>query len=88
MPLYNILKTGRIRAGLDVWYNYPANEYSRTATQPSSYPFSELDNVVMTPHLAGNNENESRRLKDLADLLNKIAAGKKIPNKVDIKAGY
>jgi len=34
-------------AGLDVWYQYPVPGQTRL---PSSRPFHELDNVVMTPH--------------------------------------
>src|SRR5262249_30628713 len=37
-------------AALDVWYRYPA---SGNATLPANEPFHELDNVLMTPHVAG-----------------------------------
>ncbi len=36
--LYRILRTGRITAGLDVWYNYPGGEMPRSETPPSKYP--------------------------------------------------
>ena len=49
--LYAALARGRLAgAALDVWYRYP------TATGhalPSSAPFNELDNVIMTPHVSG-----------------------------------
>jgi phosphoglycerate dehydrogenase-like enzyme len=87
--LYEELKSGRIAAGLDVWYDYPKDEASRGNTAPSRFPFHELDNVVMTPHLAGHCTETARlRARELADLLNKAAAGEELPNKVDVKRGY
>jgi phosphoglycerate dehydrogenase-like enzyme len=87
--LYNELLSGRIRAGLDVWYNYPREEKERTSTSPSQYPFHKLDNVVMTPHLGGHSdETENLRIKELADMLNRASQGEELPNKVDINRGY
>jgi phosphoglycerate dehydrogenase-like enzyme len=53
--LYEALRDRRIAgAALDVWWRYPE---SRDATaRPSAYPFHELDNVVMTPHVSGRSE--------------------------------
>jgi phosphoglycerate dehydrogenase-like enzyme len=49
--LYQALANKQIAgAALDVWYRYP------TATGPAlpaDYPFHELDNVIMTPHVSG-----------------------------------
>lgn len=88
--LYEALRDGRLyAAGLDVWYNYPADEDSRTVTPPANYPFHELDNVVMSPHRGGaTRETNWLRMSHLAALLNTAAAGEKIPNRVDIQAGY
>ncbi|MFH2103495.1 MAG: 2-hydroxyacid dehydrogenase [Chloroflexota bacterium] len=88
--LYHALKAGHLGgAGLDVWYNYPADEISRAATQPSDYPFHELDNVVMSPHRAGGaNDSEARRMKCLAEMLNIAADGNELPNRVDLGEGY
>jgi phosphoglycerate dehydrogenase-like enzyme len=90
--LYEALKDGTIgAAGLDVWYNYPTDEASRTDTRPSECPFEELDNVVMSPHRAGapnTEETESFRMRELAGLLNAAARGEEIPNRVDLTAGY
>ncbi len=77
------------RAGLDVWYHYPPDEISRTNTPPSEFPFHQLDNVVMTPHLGGHSDaTESLRIAALADLLNKVAHGETLPNPVDPLRGY
>ncbi len=88
--LYNALKEGHLLgAGLDVWYNYPADEDSRSHTPPSDYPFHELDNVVMSPHRSGGTaETESLRMAHVADLLNAAARGEPIPNAVDLEMGY
>jgi phosphoglycerate dehydrogenase-like enzyme len=49
--LYQALADKQIAgAALDVWYRYP------TATGPAlpaDYPFHQLDNVIMTPHVSG-----------------------------------
>ncbi len=89
LALYEELERGRIRAGLDVWYHYPEEKNDRPKTPPSDYPFHELDNVVMTPHLAGHSrDTENLRAESLAELLNLAAEGKPLPNAVDPKRGY
>ncbi len=88
--LYHALRDGVLyAAGLDVWYNYPPDAAGRSHTPPSSYPFLELDNVVMSPHRAGRaTEAQARRVDDLAAMLNAAARGETIPNRVDLDAGY
>jgi phosphoglycerate dehydrogenase-like enzyme len=87
--LYEVLRSGRIRAGLDVWYEYPESEDARTGTRPSSLPFHELHNVVMTPHLAGHSDRtEWLRSRELARLLNLALEGRPLPNEVDLEKGY
>lgn len=49
--LYDALAKDRLAgAALDVWYRYPT---SGGSTAPSSAPFHELNNVIMTPHVSG-----------------------------------
>ena len=87
--LYRALERGQIRAGLDVWYNYPKDEESQVSTPPSQFPFAELNNVVMTPHLAGHTSDiEPRRREELAAILNSLATGTDLPKKVDPLRGY
>ncbi|MEM7116589.1 MAG: 2-hydroxyacid dehydrogenase [Chloroflexota bacterium] len=88
--LYAALRDGALHAaGLDVWYNYPANEAARSHTPPSTFPFHQLDNVVMSPHRAGHSrETQERRMMHLATLLNTAAMGKPMPNQVDVQVGY
>ena len=88
--LYHALRDGTLHAaGLDVWYNYPADEAARSRTPPSAYPFHELDNVVMSPHRAGHfDETETLRMTYLAASLNAAARGEELPDRVNLKAGY
>ncbi len=90
--LYAALRERRIlAAGIDVWYNYPRDETSRTATPPADLPFHELDNVVMSPHRAGAlyaNENDVLRMEHLAASLNAAQRGESIPNRADLDRGY
>jgi len=86
--LYDALLANRIKAGIDVWYEYPKKE-NRNNTNPSKFPFHKLDNVVMTPHLAGHaDDTEKLRLSALAELLNLAAANKILPNRVNLSLGY
>ncbi|MCA9858883.1 MAG: hypothetical protein KC438_04135 [Thermomicrobiales bacterium] len=53
--LYTALRDRTIAgAAIDTWYRYPVDDQP---TPPSAYPFHELSNVVMTPHIAGATEN-------------------------------
>jgi len=76
-------------AGLDTWYAYPGSEDDRTSTPPSSHPFRDLENVVMSPHRAGLvRQTEERRAAALARLLLAIAAGGAVPDRVHLERGY
>lgn len=88
--LYHALREGTLyAAGLDVWYNYPDDKTARSCMPPSTYPFHELDNLVMNPHRAGGSkETGMQRMSHLAALLNAAARGEEMPNRVDLQAGY
>ena len=90
--LYEALRDRRLRAaGLDVWYNYPSSEGTRTHTPPADHPFEELDNVVLSPHRGGAlglDESELRRMDAIAHSLNQAAAGQPMPYPVDPEEGY
>ncbi len=88
--LYNALVDGKLAAaGIDVWYNYPKSEAERTQTMPSQYPLHEMQNVVLSPHRAGwlGSEDDSR-MSMLAAMVNEAAAGRPLPNRVNIALGY
>lgn len=88
--LFEVLKAGRIfAAGLDVWWRYPESREAWANTPPSTLPFHELDNVVLSPHRGGHvKDTELQRMRALAELLNAAARGDALPNRVDLNAGY
>jgi phosphoglycerate dehydrogenase-like enzyme len=65
--LYEALRDGRIAgAVIDTWWRYP-NAVDPTPP-PSSLPFHELGNIVMTPHMSGWTEGTvARRRAVIAD---------------------
>ena len=73
--LWTALKEKRIRgATLDVWYAYPRHD--DLAVPPSKYPFHELDNVWMTPHIAAwTTGMVDRRWSEIARNLDSLARG-------------
>ncbi len=86
--LYAALRSGRLRAGLDVHYAYPADEAARASTAPSKHPLHQLDGVVLSPHRTAHGPHvEAARYGALAELLGRIAAGEE-PARVDVDAGY
>jgi phosphoglycerate dehydrogenase-like enzyme len=88
--LFEALRSGYLAgAGLDVWYNYPTSPESRQDTPPADFPFHELEHVVMSPHRGGSSqEAEVLRMEHLAALLNALARGEEVQNRVDLEAGY
>jgi phosphoglycerate dehydrogenase-like enzyme len=82
--LYTALRDKRIAgAAIDVWYNYPPAGQGR----PGNFPFEELDNLVMTPHVAGWTEGTvSRRVEVMADNIRRVAAGEQPRNLVAVGA--
>jgi phosphoglycerate dehydrogenase-like enzyme len=88
--LFEALRDGRLHgAGLDVWYNYPADVNGRACTLPANFPFHELDNVVMSPHRGGQTLDSDRlRMAHLAQLLNCAARGEVMPNQLALDRGY
>lgn len=90
--LFTALKNGDLHAAaLDVWYQYPKDEASRATTHPSKFPFYELDNVVMAPHVGSalaDEEDLYLRMDDIAEMLNAYATSGEMPNQVDLARGY
>jgi phosphoglycerate dehydrogenase-like enzyme len=77
--LYQALSERTIAgAAIDVWYRYPTGA---ERAQPSEFPFHDLDNVVMTPHIAGWSEGTMRaRMSQIAENLRRLAAGEPLAN--------
>lgn len=79
--LYTTLVERRIAgAALDVWWRYPD---SSGKGEPSSRPFAELDNVVLTPHVSGvTTETFAGRVVDIARNIDRLVAGEPLANVV------
>src|ERR1700681_147072 len=80
--LYEALKDRRIAgAVIDTWYNYPSPNNPNVL--PSKFPFHELPNVVMTPHMSGwTTGTIDRRRQTIADNITRRAAGRPCVNVV------
>ena len=79
--LYEALRGQRIAgAAIDVWYRYPD---AREACRPSTFPFHELPNVIMTPHVAGwTDETFRQRWVAIDENLRRLSAGEPLVNVV------
>jgi phosphoglycerate dehydrogenase-like enzyme len=79
--LYRALHDGWIGgAGLDVWAETPL---------PPDSPYFDLDNVIMTPHMAGVSQGAFQRITDLfCENLRRYLAGEQLLNVVDKQLGY
>jgi phosphoglycerate dehydrogenase-like enzyme len=79
--LYRALRESWIAgAAIDVWYHY-ATPGERRA--PANEPFHELDNIIMTPHVAGWTDGTVRyRWAAIADNLRRLANGEPLQNVV------
>lgn len=83
-PLYRALAERRL-GGLvcDVWYRYPPRPLTGEPVFPSRYPLHELDNVVMTPHMAGYTEGTVRdRFRTVAENIDRLVRGEPLRNQV------
>lgn len=82
--LYEAVRDGVIAgAALDVWWRYPERRGERTS--PSNYPFGELPNVVMTPHVSGRSAGTDRYRRDfIVEQLLRLADGRPLENVVAV----
>jgi phosphoglycerate dehydrogenase-like enzyme len=85
--LYNALKSKRIAgAVIDTWYRYP--KPGEMEIWPSTLPFHELPNLVMTPHMSGWTQGTiRRRQRTIADNVARRARGEPCINVVGAGQG-
>jgi phosphoglycerate dehydrogenase-like enzyme len=78
--LYKALSTKHLGGAIiDTWYQYPTAAEPECA--PSTFDFSMLDNVVMTPHMSGwTSGTVLRRQRTMADNITRLAAGQPLIN--------
>lgn len=68
-------------AVIDTWYVYPSAE--NPGPTPSTRPFQDLDNVVMTPHMSGWTKGMAdRRRATIAENINRLERGDPLVNRV------
>jgi phosphoglycerate dehydrogenase-like enzyme len=84
--LFVALKYNKIRgACVDTWYGYTK---TLEAVKIFSYPFSELKNIIISPHVAFRSDNQqSLRVNAIFEYLENLA-NEIIINKVDLDKGY
>ncbi len=82
--LYEALRDGIIAgAALDVWWRYP--ERREGPAPPSTFPFGELPNVVMTPHVSGRSAGTDRhRRQFIVEQLLRLADGRPLENVIAV----
>ncbi|MBD0413918.1 2-hydroxyacid dehydrogenase [Oryzicola mucosus] len=80
--LFDALREKRIGgAVIDTWYAYPSADAS--TKHPSSLPFHQLDNIVMTPHMSGwTSGTIRRRQKTIAENVSRRLEGSPCMNVV------
>jgi phosphoglycerate dehydrogenase-like enzyme len=85
--LYDALREKRIGgAVIDTWYRYPAP--GETHGVPGNFPFHELTNIVMTPHMSGWTTGTIRRRQEvMADNIRRRVRGEACLNVVRAGAG-
>jgi len=88
--LFDALKEGKITgAAIDVWYNYRPEEDGKGRKYPFSYPFHELENIVLSPHRGASPMDDLKRWDEQIENISRFAKGKKkFLNEVDLEEGY
>nr|MBA3414504.1 phosphoglycerate dehydrogenase [Chloroflexia bacterium] len=79
--LYEALRDGVIAgAAIDTWYRYPE---AAEPLRPSAFPFHELPNAIVTPHIAGWTEGTFRhRWETIGENLRRLGTGEPFLNVV------
>jgi phosphoglycerate dehydrogenase-like enzyme len=88
--LFHALKEKRIlAAALDVWWSYPPFGMIETKLPSSSFPYHELDNLVLSPHRAAYSLNtEKAHIKYTGENILRFIRGERPHHVVDIALGY
>ncbi len=86
---YQALKKKTIfAAGSDVWYNYKPDVDEKGRKYPYSYPFHELDNMLLSPHRGGSPLNDLNRWDECMEILSCFENGRELFNVVNLDREY
>jgi phosphoglycerate dehydrogenase-like enzyme len=87
---YNALAEKKIAgAGIDVWYEYRPEEDDEGRKYPFSFPFHELDNVVLSPHRGASPMDDLKRWDEVVENITRFAKGQdEFINVVNLERGY
>jgi phosphoglycerate dehydrogenase-like enzyme len=92
--LYEGLRDRVLRgACIDTWYRYPDREARAgsgpVVQAPGHYPFAELDNIIMSPHLGGYTEAAAEHSAgEIVENLRRFARDGSLYTEVDLSRGY
>ncbi|NHJ01130.1 MAG: hypothetical protein EAX86_03260 [Candidatus Heimdallarchaeota archaeon] len=76
-------------AGIDVWYNYSPEANNNKKKYPFSYPFYELDNIVLSPHRAASPFSDLERWDEVIENIKRFCRGEtEFLNVVDLDQEY
>lgn len=86
--LYRSLQDGTLGAGgIDVWPNHP--DPPSWEVMPSSLPFRDIANVVMSPHAASHTiEGKRSQLVDAISAVDEFLAGRTPTSAINLSRGY
>ncbi len=88
--LYNALVEKKIAgAAIDVWYEYRPDPDDKGLRFPYSFPFHELENVVLSPHRGASPMNDLKRWNEVIENIQRFVSGRSdFLNIVYLDRGY
>jgi len=88
-PFYEALKTGKIfAAASDVWYDYRPEADEEGRKFPYTYPFHELENVLLSPHRGGSPLDDLERWGQTMEILSRFERKEELMNVINWERGY
>ncbi|MHA1707895.1 MAG: NAD(P)-dependent oxidoreductase [Candidatus Heimdallarchaeaceae archaeon] len=76
-------------AAIDVWYDYQPEPDEKGRRFPYTYPFHELENIILSPHRGASPFSDLKRWDEQIENIKRFAEGRKdFLNKVNQEDGY